>query len=440
MRGKCTAKCVLQGMGRGFACLLGGLAMLGLLLSSSAAVHVAAAKSAADFVCTGTNDEAVRTKTIEVLVRSGYDVAAYVWPAYQPEPRWAELGIFADGRGEWQNVYESVKRTPDDHQGVKPLWGYENEADPVAVARKIDAATAAGVNVFIYDWYWYGGRPFLEDALNKGFLGAANCDRMRFYIMYANHNVNRLWDNKIGGKAKNEIVWHAKISDSDWRTIVARWINQYFKRPNYYKIKGCPVLMIYSAADFADWDGEEVAKERIAYLRGKTKKAGFPNVHLQFRLWSDVNLGADSMTLYNWRDTTRKRVDSATEPELTYQQWGDMAIKTFDAAKSDAAKAGAVFFPNLTCGWDTNARYPKGVRRPIVHGANAEDFEAFARLTKSWADANVPADMPKLITVNAWNEWTEGAYLEPDDNFGYGYLNALWRVFVNDKANKGTEP
>ena len=96
-----------------------------------------------------------------------YDLAAYVWPAYHPEPRWAELGLFKDGKGEWQNLYESVKRTPDDYQGVKPLWGYEDESDPVAVARKIDAATAAGVNVFIYDWYWYGGRPFLEDEIGR---------------------------------------------------------------------------------------------------------------------------------------------------------------------------------------------------------------------------------------------------------------------------------
>ena len=58
-----------------------------------------------------------------------YDVAAYVWPAYHNEPRWAELGIFADGKGEWQNLYESTKRTPDDYQGVKPLWGYEDESD-----------------------------------------------------------------------------------------------------------------------------------------------------------------------------------------------------------------------------------------------------------------------------------------------------------------------
>ena len=89
----------------------------------------------------------------------GYDVAAYVWPAYHPEPRWAELGIFADGKGEWQNVYESAKRTPDDHQDAKPLWGYENEADPVVVARRIDAATAAGVNVFINDTAKKGAVP-----------------------------------------------------------------------------------------------------------------------------------------------------------------------------------------------------------------------------------------------------------------------------------------
>jgi len=72
----------------------------------------------------------------------------------------------------------------------------------------------------------------------------------------------------------------------------------------------------------------------------------------------------------------------------------------------------------------------KDERRPIVHGSNPADFEDFARRIKAWADANIPSDMPKLITVNSWNEWTEGAYLEPDDNFGYGYLNALWRVFV----------
>ena len=94
-----------------------------------------------------------------------YDIAAYVWPAYQPEPRWAELGIFKAEKGEWQSVWEARPKWEGHEQPRKPLWGYENEADPKVVEKKIDVAVSHGVNVFIYDWYWYGGRPFLEDAL-----------------------------------------------------------------------------------------------------------------------------------------------------------------------------------------------------------------------------------------------------------------------------------
>lgn len=376
------------------------------------------------------------------VIAQGYDVAAYVWPAYQPEPRWAELGIFKDGKGEWQSLYESAKRYPDDNQDARPLWGYENEADPLVVARKIDAATAAGVNVFIYDWYWYGGRPFLEDALNEGFLKAPNCERMKFYLMYANHDVDKLWDNTVGGQEKKQVVWTCKISDGDWKAIVARWIKQYFSKPNYYKIDGRPVLLIYDVRKFVSWDGEAKTVERIDYLRKEVRKAGFPNLHLQVLCISGspekpplakMPFKVDSMTIYNWLYRSSGRVDDKTKPMLTYREWGEMALESFDVAKKAVEAQGAVYFPHISVGWDTNARYPKGAERPFVKGANPQDFECFARAAREWAEKNIPAEYPRLITVNSWNEWTEGSYLEPDSTFGYGYLNALWRVFGNKK-------
>ena len=365
---------------------------------------------------------------------AGYDVAAYVWPAYQPEPRWAELGIFKAGKGEWQSVWEARPKWEGHEQPRRPLWGYEDESDPVVVARKIDAATAAGVNVFIYDWYWYGGRPFLENALDKGFLGAANCERMKFYIMYANHDVTKLWNNKVGDREKKEVIWSAKVTEDGFRQIADRWIAKYFTRQNYYRIRGCPVLMIYNIDNFISWDGPEAARRRLAWLRGRVKAAGFPGLHLQ-RLgsaWDDKpdELGFDSMTPYNWTSMAGERLWQKDKPPLTYAEWGDLALGNFDRVKSKAEKTGAVFFPNLTCGWDTNPRYPADCKPETVRNANPREFERFARRVKAWADANLPADLPRLVTVNSWNEWTEGSYLEPDDRFGYGYLNALWRVFV----------
>ena len=90
----------------------------------------------------------------------------------------------------------------------------------------------------------------------------------------------------------------------------------------------------------------------------------------------------------------------------------------------------------MSVGWDINARYPKDDSYDIVHGVNPQDFERFARQVKDWADDNIPAGFPKLITVNSWNEWTEGTYLEPDDLFGYGYLDALRTVFVTETQSK----
>jgi len=101
-----------------------------------------------------------------------YDIAAYVWPAYTGSDTRAAR-FWDEGFGEWQtvkNAKENSHEKPDDYVwDRKPLWGYVNEADPYVMSMQIDAATDHGVNVFIYDWYWYDGRPFLENCLNDGF-------------------------------------------------------------------------------------------------------------------------------------------------------------------------------------------------------------------------------------------------------------------------------
>lgn len=369
-----------------------------------------------------------------------YDVAAYVWPAFHNEPRWAELGIFADGKGEWQNLYEASARNTKGEKELTPLWGYEDESESEVVERKIKAALDSGVNVFVYDWYWYRGRPFLEAALNKGFLGAGNCNEMRFFIMYANHDVDGFWNNRVStGDGKEKIIWSSKITDDDWRRITDRWITRYFSRPNYYKIGGKPVVSIYSLRNFVEWEGLEKAASRLDYLKRRVKASGFPGLHLQVIGGNKANsmrkeivaLKVDSITSYNWTDHTWKRMNDPSLPELDYGEWGELSLSYHEKWHKELGELGITYFPNLSVGWDPNARYPAGETRRTVRNSSPEKFERFARRIQAWSKAKSAAGMPKLITVNSWNEWTECAHLEPDSRFGYGYLDALKRVFGN---------
>ncbi len=363
-----------------------------------------------------------------------YDVAAIVWPAYHPEPRWKELGIFPHGCGEWQNVYEAVSKKDGHKQPLVPLWGYENEANPIAVARKIDAALAAGINVFMYDWYWYQGRPFLEGALNDGFLKAPNNERMQFFLMWANHDVDSLWNNKVVGKEKWKTIWSADVSyDEFTKVLVPRFI-EYFKKPNYYKLDGKPVFALFELGNFVRGMGSpEKAKSALDFFRSEVKKAGFVDLHFMSMSYKGnpsapvpdeakpspsriaKYYGFDSISCYNWQWPWDKG----------YAKWREDSVAKWDVFKEDFG----VFYPIVSTGWDNNPRYPKEKFTPICEGKSPQEYEKSLRIAKDWADKNIPSGKRKLIFINAWNEWTEGEHLEPDANFGYGFLNATARVF-----------
>ena len=100
-------------------------------------------------------------------------------------------------------------------------------------------------------------------------------------------------------------------------------------------------------------------------------------------------------------------------------------MSLWDSYKKDFG----TFFPIVSTGWDNNPRYPADEFTPVVEGKSPEAYERMLRKAKSWAERNIPAGSPKLLIINAWNEWTEGEYLEPDERFGYGFLNATARVF-----------
>lgn len=378
-----------------------------------------------------------------------YDIAAYIWPSYTGDELRA-YQFWEKGFGEWQTVMAHKSVIKGDKWPRKPLWGYVNEANPDVMAMEIDVATRYGVNVFIYDWYWYDKRPFLEQCLNDGFLKAHNNKKMKFYLMWANHDAMLLWDKRNSRLRWNEeaTVWSGKQDFAEFRVIVDRLIHKYFLLDNYYKIDDCPVFMLYDLHNFIQgFGGLEQAKKAIEYLREEVKKAGFKDLHLQTSVndrssshtdprYSDARqqfkaymeyLGFNSFTNYQMIEFESKEMENLSP--TSYSERVKCLPKELERIEKE--KYSIPYFPNVSVGWDSNPRFNE-VAQNILLDCTPEAVEVAFRTAKAYVDKHKELPAP-LLTVNSWNEWTETSYLQPDNVYGYGYLETIKKVFLDEK-------
>lgn len=357
-------------------------------------------------------------------------VCAYIWPSCHDDSL-AHRWLWEDGTGEWEVIKKGNPRFSGHYQPRQPLWGYEMDDDPVVVEKWIRTALKYGINTFIYDWYWYSTEdgysgPYLESALDDGFLKAPSHNKMNFYIMWANHDVvYNYWNYHKWGDNGNLLF----SPDVDWdsmKKITARIISQYFTRPEYVKIDGCPVLGIFSVGNLIRSFGSlEGAAKAVAYMREEVVKAGFPGLHLQQiqgggSLMSEETvrgmqkiieaLGIDSEALYNM---------GGFDPDYLVHGKNGIDIrrqmdKVFDIP----------VFPCVSIGWDDTPRFPgKGEGDVTQFNNTPQAFATFLSKAKKYMEDHT--DQPRFMMINAWNEWVEGSYLLPDMKNGYGYLEAV---------------
>jgi len=348
-------------------------------------------------------------------------VAVYYFPNWHPSV-W-NARSYGPGNSEWVTVKKAKPRFNGHQQPKVPLWGYEDESSPEAMEKKITAAAEHGVDAFIYDWYWWENGASLEACLEKGYFNAKNNTRVRFGIMWANH---------------------APVSRQAFDRAVDHMVVEYFNHPACWKIDGKPYFSIYELytllKGLGGWD--EV-RRAIDSLRDKTLKAGLPGLHLNAVEWGLRNLsdpsfenqlkliqdlGIDSITDYVW-------VHHVSTPGFPENRYADIAQKAYADWDRFAAAYPVPYHPNVTMGWDSWPRVPADVpfapgaypATPLITGNPPSEFKKALAKVKQWLEQ--PAVKQKIFTINAWNEWTEGSYLEPDTQYGMGYLEAIREVF-----------
>jgi hypothetical protein len=366
-----------------------------------------------------------------------YDIAAFLYPAYvNDDPRLRPF--WPNGIGEWETVTNIQTRFPGHYWNRKPTWGTINEADPAVMSMEINEATKHGVNVFIFDWYWYDGRAFMETTLNNGFLQADNKDKMKFYLMWANHDVVNTWDTRLNKYNENNVIWQGQVSRTEFEKIAKRTIEKYFKQPNYYKIDGKPVYMIYDVPQLINGlGGIEQTVAALKWFKEETKRAGFPGLELQLTMWG-INLnysGFDAGKTERPQNAFVKKLGFTSSTHYQFAHFvnvNDDYLNILDNVKKEWDRNEAQFeipyYPHISIGWDNS---PRTGTSAVVKNNTPANFAKGLLMAKAYVDAH-PKQAP-LITINSWNEWTETSYLQPDNLYGYGYLDAIKQVFIDGK-------
>lgn len=368
-------------------------------------------------------------------------VAVYYFPNYHADVRNAR--IHGPGWTEWDLVKVAKPRWKGHDQPKRPLWGYTDEADPAQMAQKIDAAADHGVDAFLFDWYFYDDGPFLQRGLDEGFLKASNRDRLKFALMWANHDWIDIHPAKRG--VHHHLQFPGRISPEGWEALTDTVIERYFSQPNYWRIDGAPYFSIYELRTFIDgFGGLDGAAAAIERLRSKARAAGHPDVHVNAVVWAIpilpgergvadpkaaiTKLGVASVTSYVWIHHV-----PVTFPTMDYAA----CQAQYEAYREKAARefAPVPYHPNVTMGWDSSARtvgtdafdnsgYPY---MGTLAGNTPSAFRKALVSARNWLAAQ--GQSHPALTINAWNEWTEGSYLEPDTKRKLGYLEAIRDVF-----------
>jgi hypothetical protein len=360
--------------------------------------------------------------------KDDYIVAAWVWPSCHDDERGKDL-FWKEGPGEWEMIKKARPLFDGHYQPKQPLWGYEPDDDPKTMEKWINAASGHRVNTFIFDWYWYDGKPFLENTV-RAFTRSPNTNKMNFYLMWANHQITGRLLNSYR-YPDDTLIWKGTVEWDDYKNIVAHVITHFFKQPNYLRIDGQPVFAIYRTDLLLESFGNswEETRKGLDYFRDEVKKAGFPGLHLQ--LIHDWNweepylltpkaaggktareitalLGINSITSYNMGQCSSDHVQNAA--------FARTLRKKLDAALDIPV------FPCVSTGFDNSPRFP-GQTKKGIYNQNPESFIPLLLQAKEFADKH--PEQPKIIVINAWNEWIEGSYLLPDMKYGFGYLEAV---------------
>lgn len=354
-----------------------------------------------------------------------YRTVAFYLPQYHTIPendKW-----WGEGFTEWTNVRPAEPLFDGHYQPHQPSeLGYYSLTNEEILKRQTVLAKSYGVDAFCFYFYWFNGKTLLEKPLEI-FLNNTSIDH-QFCLCWANENWTRRWDGK-----ENDILIAQNYSQSDDLSFI-KYIAKYLCDPRYLRIEGKPVLLLYRPSLIPD----PPATTNI--WRQWCRENGLGELHIvytqSFECSHPTAYGCDAGVEFSPNIPIGHQ--GVTPTMITDKIEGlhpEFCGKIFDwngyvQRSEHLPHPGYPIYRCVNPGWDNTPR--KKLNSTIFVNSCPRNFQKWT--LNAIGDTCFAHGNAGLLFVNAWNEWAEGAHLEPDQQYGYSYLESLRMARVRHKV------
>ncbi|GAB3781028.1 glycoside hydrolase family 99-like domain-containing protein [Dyella agri] len=338
-------------------------------------------------------------------------LVAFYLPQFHPIPE--NDAWWGEGFTEWRNVARALPQFEGHMQPRLPgALGFYDLRLPEVMRRQMLLAREYGIGAFCSYFYWFAGQTLLEQPLRQ-WLEDPSLD-LPLCLCWANENWSRRWDGRA-----DQVLIAQRHSPEDDLAFIAH-VAPYLRDPRYLRVNGRPLLLVYrpgllptpsaTTIRWREWCAAHgIGEIHLAYVQS------FDNVDPR-------DIGFDSAVAFPPNNTSQHPI-TAQQRLLNPEFSGDV-LDWRELAREVMARRepGYPLHPGVNPGWDNEPRR-SGAGRTYTH-ASPRGYQDWLRHAIASARQREPETEAPLVFINAWNEWAEGAVLEPDARLGHAWLQA----------------
>jgi hypothetical protein len=363
----------------------------------------------------------VRPLTPSPALPVGIQVFAFYLPQFHQIPendKW-----WGQGFTEWVNVRKAKPLFPGHYQPRLPRNEFYDLSDINVMKEQAILAKDFGVDAFVVYYYWFNGKRLLEKPIDN--LLANSNIKFPYILCWANENWTRRWDGR-----DQEILIEQTYLD-DWVTLFYSDIGVYFNDLNYQRLGNKIILLVYRPDLIPNFfEFSKILKERVLADFSLELLIFGPQFSIQRSpTFSPHNLDG----IYEFPPNDEVPFNSS-HGFMSKNVWvNSLASRLVLEAPKDEN-----LYPGVFTSWDNTAR--RGTSARIFHPNEPRVLREwiFRKLMHHSQKSN---STPSILFINAWNEWAEGAHLEPDRRFGFQWLWAVYdaRKKFSEKWDEGNK-